>query len=192
MSMEITIQVPTSLWEQLQRVHDRLPEILERGLRAVTAEEAAPSAPTDDIAALREYAKNKEYRAFGELVEQIDWATRSPDDLTTALDLALSMEMSRLAVELAQLGGRLFPDHERVQRAARVLAPPKAQVTYLPRAKGLDDSRMWLREHAGEYKGQWIAVREGRLLGAAYSFDVIKPLIGEDEDAASTIVTRVL
>ena len=192
MSMEITIQVPTSLWEQLQRVHDRLPEILERGLSAVTAEEAASSAPTDDIAALREYARNKEYRAFGELVEQIDWATRSPDDLTTALDLALSMEMSRLAVELAQLGGRLFPDHERVQQAARVLAPPKAQVTYLPRAKGLDDSRMWLREHASEYKGQWIAVREGRLLGAAYSFDVIKPLIGEDEEAASTIVTRVL
>ena len=192
MSMEITIQVPTSLWEQLQRVHDRLPEILERGLSAVTAEEAASSAPTDDIAALREYARNKEYRAFGELVEQIDWATRSPDDLTTALDLALSMEMSRLAVELAQLGGRLFPDHERVQRAARVLAPPTVRAVHPPRARGLSDSMTWIDKHSRQYHGQWVAVREGQLLGAAPSLDDVMSFVGQGDDAASTIVTRML
>lgn len=199
MTMEITIQVPYALGRKLQHVRDRLPEILERGLREVTAEKttdalsmSAVARQQDEIASLQEYAASGDYRAFGELVERIDWVTRSPDDLTTAIDLTLSMGMSRLAMELAQLGGRLFPDHERVQLTAQVLAPPVARVTHLPRARGLDDSREWLREHAGEYKGQWVAVREGRLLGAAYSFDVIKPLIGEGEDAASTIVTRVL
>ncbi|MEA3339110.1 MAG: hypothetical protein U9R15_04005 [Chloroflexota bacterium] len=192
MSMEITIQVPMSLGRKLQHVQDRLPEILERGLREVTAEKTGVARQQDEIASLQEYAASGDYRAFGELVERIDWVTRSPDDLTTAIDLALSMGMSRLPMKLAQLGGRLFPDHERVQRAAYVLAPPVARVTHLPSARGLDDSSAWMQKHAGEYKGQWIAVREGRLLGAAYSFDEIEPLIGEGEDAISTIVTRVL
>ncbi len=192
MTIEITIQVPYALGRKLQRVRDRLPEILERGLRGITVEKPNVPQQKGEIALLNEYADSGDYRAFVELVERIDWATRSPDDLTTALDLALSMEMSSLAIELAQLGGRLFPDHERVQRAAYVLAPPVARVTHLPSARGLDDSSAWIQKHAGEYKGQWIAVREGRLLGAAYSFDEIKPLIGEGEDAISTIVTRVL
>lgn len=192
MTMEITIQVPMSLGRRLQRVQGQLLEILERGLREVTAEKTDIPRRKDELVLLREYADARDYRAFADLVERVDWAARSPDDLTAALDLALSMEMSRLAIDLAQLGGRLFPDHERVQRAAYVLAPPVARVTHLPPARGLDDSRAWFREHAGEYKGQWVAVREGRLLGATCSFAAIKPLIGEGEDAVSTIVTRVL
>jgi hypothetical protein len=31
----------------------------------------------------------------------------------------------------------------------------------------LDASQTWLKEHAAQYKGQWIAVQEGTLLGAA-------------------------
>lgn len=179
MTMEITIQVPRALGRKLRRVQDRLPEILEHGLREVTVEKADVPRRKDELALLREYADARNYRAFADLVERVDWAACSPDDLTAAIDLA-------------QLGGRLFPNHERVQRAAQVLAPPVARVTHLPPARGLDDSRAWLREHAGEYEGQWVAVREGRLLGAAYSFAAIKPLIGEGEDAVSTIVTRVL
>ena len=42
MTVEITIQVPNALGQQLQRFRGRLPEILERGLREVSAER-----PTD-------------------------------------------------------------------------------------------------------------------------------------------------
>jgi hypothetical protein len=38
MTVEITIQVPDELGQELQRVQDRLPEVLERGLREVLAE----------------------------------------------------------------------------------------------------------------------------------------------------------
>lgn len=38
MTVEITIQVPDALGQELQRVQDRLPEVLERGLREVLAE----------------------------------------------------------------------------------------------------------------------------------------------------------
>jgi hypothetical protein len=39
-TVEITIQVPDTLGQQLQRFQDRLPEVLERGLREVMAERA--------------------------------------------------------------------------------------------------------------------------------------------------------
>ena len=40
MTVEIRIQVPDTLGQQLQRFQDRLPEVLERGLREVMAERA--------------------------------------------------------------------------------------------------------------------------------------------------------
>jgi hypothetical protein len=42
MTIEITIRVPDTLGQQLQQLHDRLPEVLERGLRDVLAEETGP------------------------------------------------------------------------------------------------------------------------------------------------------
>ncbi len=48
MTIEITIQVPDTLGQQLQQLHDRLPEVLERGLRDVLAEETGP--PHDERA----------------------------------------------------------------------------------------------------------------------------------------------
>jgi hypothetical protein len=38
MTVEITIQVPDELGQELQQVQDRLPEVLARGLREVLAE----------------------------------------------------------------------------------------------------------------------------------------------------------
>jgi len=38
--MEITIQVPDALGKDLQRFHDRLPDVLERGLRELLVEDA--------------------------------------------------------------------------------------------------------------------------------------------------------
>jgi len=42
MAMEITVQVPETLGQQLQAWQGRLPEILERGLRELMAEQSSP------------------------------------------------------------------------------------------------------------------------------------------------------
>jgi hypothetical protein len=39
MTIEITIQVPDTLGHQLQQLQERLPEVLERGLREILTEE---------------------------------------------------------------------------------------------------------------------------------------------------------
>lgn len=144
------------------------------------------------IILVKESARAGDWRTFAALVEAIDWSTRGPDELTAAIDTALSLEMASLAIELAQLGGRLFPDHERIQRAAQVLAPPVVGAVRPSRAKGLNVSMAWFEEYANQYRGQWVAVREGQLLAAAESLEELIPSIGDGEDAISTIVTRVL
>jgi hypothetical protein len=53
MSVDITIRVPDDLGRQLEQYRDRLPELLERGLRDVQVEDIADvHAATDIIAAL--------------------------------------------------------------------------------------------------------------------------------------------
>ena len=53
MSVDITIRVPDDLGRQLEQYRDRLPELLERGLRDVQVEDSADvSSATDIIAVL--------------------------------------------------------------------------------------------------------------------------------------------
>jgi hypothetical protein len=71
-------------------------------------------------------------------------------------------EARQFVQELAQR----WPESERVQHYAHVLAPPKV----LPRPNIPPRSRerefKWLKEHASEFPGCWIAVHEDRLIAA--------------------------
>ncbi len=142
---------------------------------------------------LTERVRAGDTRHFVALVEATDWTTQQPEALTTAIDLALHLDMSRLAVKLAEMGGRLFPDHERVQQAARVLAAPaKTRISKRRPIKGKRASMDWFQKHATEYRGQWVAVRDGQLVQSAQSFETLIETIGRDNDLLDTIITRVL
>ncbi len=122
-----------------------------------------------------------------------DWAAQAPDDLLRAIQLALSLNLIWPARELAEQGMRLFPGHEPLRRAARVFEPRTVRITRggTP-LKGIKASHNWLRDHAHEYRGQWIAVNQGQLLGAARTLDELRPVIDRADDPRSTIVTKVL
>jgi len=141
---------------------------------------------------LEEVARAGDRRAFVSYVNQIDWTSRQPDELIRTIDLALHLEMVSLASELAQLGGRLFPQHDGVRRVAGVLSPPTTRTIHVPHSHTLDASRSWLRDNATEYRGQWVAVRNGALLGAAQSLEELEAALGQHEDSRSTIITKVL
>src|SRR5438067_209542 len=57
-----------------------------------------------------------------------------------------------------------WPDDHRVQYWARVLAPPRVIPTPEEHRnrRPLDRERAWLKEHAREYPGRWLAVYEDR------------------------------
>lgn len=113
-------------------------------------------------ALLEEYGAARDAHSLADLIAAVDWATHSPAELLVAIDLALALNLTRLAMRLAREGGALFPEHERVQQAARVIRPAEVLHTQSPPAKGLPASMEWFSQHAAEYRGQWVAVREGK------------------------------
>jgi hypothetical protein len=144
------------------------------------------------LQALESAAQAVDRQAFIAQAEAIDWSAQMPDDLAHAIDLALHLELGTLAIALAQQGVRLFPDHERLQQAAHILAPPVIRTTPAAPVQGIEASRTWIRDHADTYRGQWVAVREGTLLGTASSLKGLLAALGPDQDRTNTIVTRVL
>jgi hypothetical protein len=131
-------------------------------------------------------------QAFVLLAEGIDWSIHQPSDLLHAIDLALNLELSSLAMTLARKGADFFPGHGRILQAARALAPPVVSTEPGRDMRGLEDSKIWLEEHASEYRGHWVAVRDGNLLKAATTLKALKQDIGDGEEAARTLVTKVL
>src|SRR5262249_5008673 len=68
-----------------------------------------------------------------------------------------------------------WPESERVQYWSKVLAPPVARTMPAPdsRSRPLDRERVWLREHAREHPGCWLAVYEDRLIAADPDLEVV-------------------
>jgi hypothetical protein len=128
---------------------------------------------------------------FVALVEAVDWAERQPNELLKAIDLSLDLDMNALAISLAQQGGQLFPDNEHMQQMAQMVSPLGIQVDRDgSRHMGIKQSSDWLNTHADEYRGQWVAVREGILIAAAPTLAELEALMGGNDDHA--LVTRIV
>ena len=88
MTIEITIQVPDRLERQIQRFRERLPEVLERGLRDVMAEQSARFQDEDDILAVL---------ASGPTPEQVLSLHPSPDLQARASELLARSKTNELS-----------------------------------------------------------------------------------------------
>jgi hypothetical protein len=100
------------------------------------------------------------------------------DDLQQRLEqIRIDVERGRVPearVAVKELEAR-WPESPRVQYWARVLALPTSRVVTEPdpRSRPRDRERAWLREHAHEYPGCWLAVFEDRLIAADPDLEVV-------------------
>lgn len=72
--------------------------------------------------------------------------------------------------------GRLmadWPDSERVQRLARLIAPPVFQVRHGNPKPSRTADHQWLHDHVHDYPGQWVAVLGGELVASDRELRVI-------------------
>lgn len=125
---------------------------------------------------------------FLEVAEGIDWTQRSAAEFTRAVHLALAAGAHLFARKLARRGAEQYPDHEELQKLARILAPARVMTIDLPPDKSVRENQIWLREHADEYKGQWVALRDGDLLGAAPTADEVWERL---ESRENVLLTKV-
>lgn len=92
---------------------------------------------------------------------------RAPSDDPAADRIRALVEADRVeeARRLVEQVLRTSPT-PRVQHWARVLAPPVVRVAGKATGHSIARNNAWLREHAREYAGKWVTLRNGVLLGA--------------------------
>jgi hypothetical protein len=86
-----------------------------------------------------------------------------------------------------ELEGR-WPDSDQVRYWARVLAPPITTVEPGERSRPLDRERAWLREHADQYPGYWLAVYGDTLVAADRDLAVVLTRVRETPGAETALL----
>ena len=145
-----------------------------------------------ELNALEKAAAGANHQAFALLATAINWSLYRAADLTRAIDLALTLDLVSLARTLAQQGSKLFPGETHLRDVLAVLSPPVVRGTRPAQDIHLKASQRWFKEHAPQYKGQWVAVRMGTLLASAPTLKELHEHIGTDGHTASTIVVKVV
>ena len=145
-------------------------------------------AEDDAMASLESAATAGDERAFLAAKDMVDWETRPAADFLRAVQLALSAGAHMAARNLAAQAAVRYPDDADLQKYARVLAPPRVLRSDAPPHPGLRANRDWLMTCGDKYRGQWVALRQGKLLGAADSLAALKELIGDTNDILLTKV----
>jgi hypothetical protein len=83
---------------------------------------------------------------------------------------------------------RQWPEDEVVHHYVRVLAPPRISVRRGHRGPSRQAERTWLRKHARDYPGQWLAVLADRLVAADPDLDVVLAAIRPTPEARRALL----
>ncbi|MFQ5595210.1 MAG: DUF5678 domain-containing protein [Anaerolineae bacterium] len=118
---------------------------------------------------------------------KIDWSTRPAADLARGVRLALAVGAHLFARNLASRGANMYPDHQELQKMAVVLGPPRV-VREIPSDPSVRANQAWLRDHADEYRGQWVAIRDGELLAVGETAREARNCL---DSGAGVMLTRV-
>ena len=134
-----------------------------------------------EIVELEKSAKAGNEQAFIEASKKISWQTRPPEDFLRAIHLAFAAGAHLSARRLAAKGIEQYPQHQELQKYARILALPKLIQSNLPPDKTLGANRDWLKKHKHNYSEEWLALKDGELLGAAMTLRELMDSIGKRE-----------
>ncbi|MBO1351227.1 MAG: hypothetical protein EBE86_029440 [Hormoscilla sp. GUM202] len=114
-----------------------------------------------------------------------------PEDFISAIKESFARGGLHIARRLAYRGVELYPDREILNKYARILAPPVVKVSPSSpeRRQNFLANHEWLKENRFKYRGRWIALRNGKLLGNAADVDELVAQVG---DLKGIFFTRVV
>lgn len=111
-------------------------------------------------------------------IPQVFWSMQIASELVNEVRLALENGAHATARQLATWGARRFPHDQELQKMATILAPPEIIDNALPPVPSAAANQDWLRINAVDYRGQWVALRDGQLLAAGSSLLEMRRLLG--------------
>jgi hypothetical protein len=144
------------------------------------------------IALLKSYADDHHYDQLRAIVQKEDWSTLTADEMLQVVDLFLHLGVHDGATIVAQQAAQRYPTHKRVQQAARVLSPGvRGKLRYdMVHPQGLQASREWLQDHARAYRGKWVAVHNGSLVGESETLADLKAIVTEKYALDAVLITK--
>ena len=116
----------------------------------------------------------------------------TPTEFLLAADLEINRGDWKAAWELANLGLKQFPDHPKLQKYDRILAPPKITTSREPGGHPeIRANRDWLKQNRVEYRGRWVAIKNGELLAVGHNFNDVAAQVGPLKNS-NILVAKVL
>lgn len=107
-------------------------------------------------------------------LENIKWQGLTAPEFVKAIKLAFKAGAFTAARKIAHEGMRYHPDNADVQKYYNILNPVTRVVGMTSATRhNAGANRAWLKENAGKYRGQWLALRDGELLGVSPSLDTL-------------------
>jgi hypothetical protein len=125
--------------------------------------------------------------AFASIVPQLSLWTVNPMELSAALAAALSAGALRFAREIAITGAAAYPERSNF-RALPEVEPAPTPRTSPSRRHSPAANIAWLSVYAQDFKGKWIALRDGNLLGVSDSIEDVRSLA---RDGEGILITRI-
>jgi len=116
--------------------------------------------------------------SFVEMIALNAATNGGPTLYQTVIKLAFQDEAFELIQNLIASGLAQYPDDGWLQRAKRVMTPPKVIGTS-PARPNFGAAWAWVREHSLEYHDKWVALRGTELIGTADSYDTLVKTLGE-------------
>lgn len=128
---------------------------------------------------LEEAARSRHESAFAKALAEIDWDKRPAGDFIRAIDLALKVGAHLAARKLATDGAEFHFDCDELQKYARILAPPKMS-NRQPSSNAKPKANLdWLKANRNEYRGKWVAIKDGTLLASGNSHEELITQVGK-------------
>jgi hypothetical protein len=140
------------------------------------------------IAQLEQTAKMGNKGAFLKIEGTINWAAALSGEIIQGIQLALAIDAPLTARQLATRGCQHYPDHAELRKYSQVLAPPKKLQKGGKSNTASKSNRDWIMKYGDDYRGQWVALKDGSLLGTAFSLRTLVEQVGKDKDILFTKV----
>lgn len=100
-----------------------------------------------------------------------------------------SVEKARLVIQAAKISNNYT---SRIAGWERVLAPPRTIVTEGSTGKNMSLNSEWLRENYDNYKGRWVALRDGQLIGSNPSRKELQLELRKKGQLAGSIFIKIV
>jgi hypothetical protein len=141
-----------------------------------------------DLDRLRAAAEETDIRAFARAYHSAAHDLWSAETAAQTVRLALRVGSFDIAAELSAAAAKRYPQSAELARFAAVLGPSRWVRAESASDPSVTADTRWFAQQSAQYRGQWVAVRNGELLGAAAT---VKELQARVPDWASATVTRI-